>query len=69
MVAVDFYLRGKLTNPTLENVLAFLKGLFKPTPTLTAFTGVTTAHGPSQKPTAYQSSSCSLTTATGSNHA
>ena len=34
-----------------------------PTPTLMAFTGVTNAHGPSPKPTACRSPSCSLTTA------
>ena len=39
------------------------------TPTLTAFTGVTNAHGPSPQPTAFRSPSSSLTTARGSNQA
>ena len=48
------------------NLLPFFAS---PTPTLMAFTGVTNAHGPSPQPTACRSPSCSLTTATGSNHA
>ena len=34
-----------------------------------AVTGVTNAHGPSPKPTVCRPPTCSLTTATGSNHA